>query len=119
MKRVKNEVEEYLARVKPEQRAALLDLRRMIRAAAREASEGLAWGMPAFRQRVWLVTYAAFKDHCSLFPMSSAVIRKRAAELKRFVTTKGTIHFTPDKPLPARLVARIVKDRIAETQKKR
>ncbi len=118
MNRTKNPVDEYLARVPAGQRAALEGLRRNIRAAAPEATEGMAWGMPAFRQRVWLVGYAAFKEHLSFFSMSAEVIRRNAAALKGFKTTKGTIHFTQDRPLPARLVARIVKARLAETQKK-
>jgi uncharacterized protein YdhG (YjbR/CyaY superfamily) len=108
-------VEEYLAAVPAPQRAALEKLRRTIRAAAPKATEGLAWGMPSFRLRVWLVCYAAFKDHCSFFPMSVAVMEQHARPLKPFSTTKGTIRFTPDKPLPAALVRSIVRARIAET----
>jgi uncharacterized protein YdhG (YjbR/CyaY superfamily) len=107
-------VDEYLALVPPRFRAALEKLRKNIRAAAPGATEGLAWGMPSFRLRVWLVCYAAFKDHCSFFPMSAEVVRKHAGLLKGFKTTKGTIHFTPEKPLPAALVRRMVKARIAE-----
>jgi len=107
-------VDEYLARVPPRFRAALEKLRRDIRAAAPGATEGLAWGMPSFRLRVWLVCYAAFKDHCSFFPMSAEVIRRHAGLLKGFRTTKGTIHFTPEKSLPATLVKRLVRARIAE-----
>ena len=107
-------VDEYLALVPPRFRAALEKLRKNIRAAAPRATEGLAWGMPSFRLRVWLVCYAAFKDHCSFFPMSAEVVRKHAGLLKGFKTTKGTIHFTPEKPLPAALVKRMVKARIAE-----
>lgn len=107
-------VDAYLAKVKPGFRSALQKLRKDIRAAAPAATEGLAWGMPSFRLRVWLVCYAAFKDHCSFFPMSVAVMEGHAAKLKGFTTTKGTIHFAPDKPLPAALVRSIVKARIAE-----
>ncbi len=108
-------VDAYIARVKPEYRAVMERLRGQTRAAAPDAEEGLAWGMPSVRQRVWLVCYAAFKDHCSFFPMSVAVMRSHAAKLKDYRTTKGTIHFTPDKPLPASLVRSIVKARIAES----
>jgi uncharacterized protein YdhG (YjbR/CyaY superfamily) len=107
-------VDEYLARVQPRFRAALEKLRKQIRAAVPEATEGLAWGMPSFRLRVWLVGYAAFKDHCSFFPMSANVVRKRARLLKGFKTTKGSIHFTPEKPLPASLVKTLVNARVAE-----
>ena len=109
-------VGEYLTRVPPRFRAALKKLRKDIRAAAPDATEGLAWGMPSFRLQVWLVCYAAFKDHCSFFPMSAEVVRKHAGLLKGFRTTKGTIHFTPEKPLPAALVKRLVRARIAEVE---
>ncbi|MBN2464862.1 DUF1801 domain-containing protein [candidate division WOR-3 bacterium] len=109
-------VDEYLARVQPRFRAALEKLRKQIRAVVPEATEGLAWGMPSFRLRVWLVCYAAFKDHCSFFPMSADVVRKYSRLLKGFKTTKGTIHFTPEKPLPASLVKTLVNARVAEVK---
>jgi uncharacterized protein YdhG (YjbR/CyaY superfamily) len=107
-------VDEYLARVQPGFRAALEKLRRQIRAAVPDATEDLAWGMPSFRLRKWLVGYAAFKDHCSFFPMSAEAVRKHAGLLKGFKTTKGSIHFTPEKPLPAAVVKTLVNARVAE-----
>jgi len=104
----------YLADVPEAARAALRKLRRDIKAAAPEAVELIAWGMPAFKQGRLLVGYAAFKDHCSLFPMSTAVMRRFADELSRYDTTKGTVHFPADKPLPAALVRKLVKARLAE-----
>lgn len=108
-------VEAYLAGLPEEPRAALEKLRRAIRAALPEATEGIAWQMPAFRAHGrWLVGYAAFRDHCSFFPMSARVIEDLAAELEPYTTTKGSIHFTLEKPLPAALVKKIVKARLAE-----
>lgn len=108
-------VEEYLAALAPEQRKALEQLRRTIRAAAPEATEALYYRMPAFRHHGGaLVAYAAFKDHCSLFPLSVRVIEAHAAELRDYRTSKGTIQFTPDRPLPAALVKRLVRARLAE-----
>ena len=104
----------YLAALPKDSRAALQRLRKDIRAAAPGATELIAWGMPAFKQARLLVGYAAFKEHCSLFPMSLAVMHKFATELKDFSTTKGSVHFTTLKPIPAALVRRIVKTRIAE-----
>jgi uncharacterized protein YdhG (YjbR/CyaY superfamily) len=104
----------YLAALPKDSRAALQKLRIDIRAATPDATELIAWGMPAFKQGRLLVGYAAFKDHCSFFPMSVAVMRRHAAELKKYVTTKGSIHFPVAKPLPATLVRRIVKARLAE-----
>ncbi len=110
-------VEEYLVGVPQEQRAALERLRETIRAAAPGATEAIAWQMPAFKDHGRaLVGYAAFKDHCSFFPMSVAVMEVFADELEPFRTSKGTIRFTPDRPLPKALIRKIVKARLAETQ---
>jgi uncharacterized protein YdhG (YjbR/CyaY superfamily) len=107
-------VDEYLARVPPRFRTALQQLRRTIKAAAPEAVEVMSYQMPAFRQNGMLVYYAAYKDHCSFFVGSYRVRRKFAAELKPFEAGKGTLHFTPDHPMPSNLVSRIVKARVAE-----
>lgn len=108
----------YLAALPKESRTALQKLRKDIKAAAPEAVELIAWGMPAFKQGKLLVGYAAFKDHCSFFPMSAEVTRRHAAELRKYETTKGTIHFSTSKPLPAALVRRLVRARIAEIEAK-
>ncbi len=112
-------VDEYLARVPPEFRATLQRLRRTIKAAAPDAEEVISYRMPAFRQNGMLVYFAAFADHCSLFVGSATVRRRFSTELKPFMTGKGTLQFTPDRPLPARLVARIVKARVAENTGRR
>jgi len=92
----------------------------MIRAAApAEATEGISYGMPAFRYKGALVGYAAFKQHCSFFPMSGAILDTMPDELKNYQTSKGTIQFPMDKPLPAALVKKIVKARIAENEAKK
>lgn len=112
-------VDEYLERVPPEFRATLQRLRRTIKAAAPDAEEVISYRMPAFRQNGMLVYFAAFADHCSLFVGSATVRRRFSTELKPFMTGKGTLQFTPDRPLPARLVARIVKARVAENTGRR
>ena len=109
-------VRDYLAAVPPDARAALTKLRRTIKAAAPKATETISYGMPAFKYMGTLVYYAAFKDHCSFFPASMTVMRRFAAELKGHDTSKGTIRFTADKPLPASLVARMVKARVTENE---
>ena len=108
-------VEDYLAALPDESRAALEKLRKTIRAAAPEATETISYQMPTFklRGRV-LVYYAAFKDHCSLFPASEAVMEALGKELKPYFSGKGTLRFTPDKPIPVALVKKIVKARIEE-----
>ena len=80
--------------------------------------EVISYGIPAFKHKKILVWYAAFSDHCSLFPTAS-VIKAFKKELKDFHTSKGTIHFPVDKPLPAALLKKMVKARIAEMEGKR
>lgn len=109
-------VDEYLANVPADMRRSLQRLRKTIRAAAPGAEEVISYQMPAFRYRGMLVYYAAFKDHCSFFVGSPAVRRKFAEELKPFAAGKGTVHFTPERPLPGPLVTRIVKARVAENE---
>jgi uncharacterized protein YdhG (YjbR/CyaY superfamily) len=108
-------VEGYLAALPEESRAALEKLRKTIKAAAPEATETISYQMPAFKDHGrFLVSYAAFKDHCSLFPASEAVLEALGEELKPYFSGKGTIRFTADKPLPSALVRKIVKVRIEE-----
>lgn len=110
------DIDDYLAGVPAEARAALEKLRRTIRAAAPAATEAISYGMPAFKHHGALVYFAAFKNHCSFFPASGRLIRAHARELAPYETSKGTIHFTPDKPLPAALVTKLVKARVRENE---
>ena len=105
-------VEEYLAALSPEQRAALERLRRTIKAVAPKAVEGISYQIPTFKlDGRMMVSYAAFSEHCSFFPGAGpAEVHQR--ELKPYQTSKGTIRFTPDKPLPVTLIKKIVKTRI-------
>ncbi|HEY6487897.1 MAG: DUF1801 domain-containing protein [Terracidiphilus sp.] len=110
-------VEEYLARIPEPAQSTLRTIRAMIRAAApKDATEGLSYGMPAFRHKGALVAYAAFKKHCSFFPMQASLIDAMQAELKAYRTAKGTLQFAVDKPLPAALVEKMVKVRVAENE---
>ena len=113
-------VEAYFAGLTGEARAALQELRETIATAMPEAEEGIAWSMPAFKLNGHgVVCYAAFKDHYSFFPMSSEVIDAHRDELGDLVTGKGTISFVYGRPLPGRLVKKIVKARVAEVAAKR
>jgi uncharacterized protein YdhG (YjbR/CyaY superfamily) len=108
-------VEDYLAALPEETRAALEKLRKTIKAAAPEATETISYQMPAFRNAGrMLVWYAAFKDHCSLFPASKAVIEAHGEALKPYLSGKGTLRFDADRPIPAALVKKIVRTRIEE-----
>jgi uncharacterized protein YdhG (YjbR/CyaY superfamily) len=112
-------VDEYLAGVPDDSRAALQKLRETIQEAAPEATETISYQMPTFKYRgKSLVGYGAFKNHCSLFPMSMHVIETHEKELQPYRASKGTIHFTPEAPLPAALVKAIVEARIAEIEAK-
>jgi uncharacterized protein YdhG (YjbR/CyaY superfamily) len=110
-------VEEYLSALPEEPRAALEKLRKTIKAAAPDATETISYQMPTFKLRGrFLVSYAAFKNHCSLFPASEAMLEAYGEELKPYFSGKGTIRFTTEKPLPAALVKKIVKMRIEENE---
>jgi uncharacterized protein YdhG (YjbR/CyaY superfamily) len=109
-------VEGYLAAEPAGARAALLKLRKTIQAAAPEATEDISYQVPTFKQNGGLVAYAAFPEHCSFFVMSTEVMRAHAAELDGYPVGKGSIRFSPDEPLPATLVKKLVKARIAENE---
>jgi len=105
-------IDEYLAGVKPDQRAALEELRRTIRAAAPKAEECISYGLPAFRlDGRSLVFFAAWANHCSFYPGSSATLKKFRGDLRGFQTSKGTVRFSPDKPLPHAVVKKLIKAR--------
>jgi uncharacterized protein YdhG (YjbR/CyaY superfamily) len=113
------EVVTYLAKLPKSQRIALGNLRKIIKGFVPVATEGFSYGMPAFKYFGHsLVGYDAFKEHCSLFPMSPKVQATFSRELKAFHTSKGTIQFPPDQPLPAGLVKRILKARIKEIEER-
>ena len=112
-------VEAYLAAVPEPARTTLEKLRATIRAAApKAATEAISYSIPSFQYKGGLVAYAAFKNHCSFFPMNASLIDALGEELKPYRTSKGTIQFAVDKPLPAALVEKIVKARVAENEAK-
>jgi uncharacterized protein YdhG (YjbR/CyaY superfamily) len=113
-------VDQYLARVPQPARGTLNKVRAAIRSVAPpDATETISYGIPMFKYKGPLVAFAAFSKHCSLFPTSMAVIKKFKNELKPFETSKGTIRFPQDKPLPTALVRKMVKARLAEKARKR
>ena len=112
-------VDEYLAGVPEPARSTLSKVRAAIRSAVPpEATETISYRIPAFKHNGVLVWYAAFSNHCSLFPTAS-VIEAFKNELKGFTISKGTIQFPTDKPLPAALVKKMVKARVAQNESKK
>ena len=107
-------IDEYLAAVRPDQRAALEKLRKTIRAAAPKATECISYRLAAFRQNGMLVAFGATANHCAFYLMSSTTVDAHKKDLEGYDTSKGTIRFQPDRPLPAPLVRKLVKARIAE-----
>ena len=109
-------VEEYLAELPDPQRAVVAELRRTVNAAAPDATESIAYQMPALRSHggQFLLSYAAFKNHYSLFPASDVVVAAIGDELTPYLAGKGTIRFPASRPIPLALVTRIVEVRVAE-----
>ncbi len=100
-------------------RSTLNKLRAAIRSAVPpEATETISYRIPAFKYKGILLWFAAFSNHCSLFP-TAAVVEAFKDELKGFSTSKGTIHFPTDKPLPIALVKKLVKARVAQVESKK
>lgn len=111
-------IDEYLAAVPDDQRAALERIRRQIQAIVPDATEAISHGLPAFKLRgravVW---FAAWKAHCSLYPLTDTFMAAHADELKGYRRTKGSVHFTPGAPLPPALVERLVFARLADLER--
>jgi uncharacterized protein YdhG (YjbR/CyaY superfamily) len=109
-------VDQYFASVPEPTRTTLNKMRAAIRSAVpKDSVEVISYGIPAFKQKRIFVWYAAFSNHCSLFP-TGAIIEKFKNELKTFSKSKGTIHFPTDKPLPTALIKKLVKARVAQAE---
>ncbi len=113
------DIDEYLAGVSEPARSTLNQLRSAIRSAVpAEAIETISYRIPAFRYQEVLVWFAAFSDHCSFFPTAS-IIAAFKKDLKAYPISKGTIQFPTDKPLPAGLIKKMVKARVAQVESKK
>jgi uncharacterized protein YdhG (YjbR/CyaY superfamily) len=112
-------VDEYVARAPKPARSALKKIRAAIRSTVPpDAIEIISYGIPAFKYGKVVAWYAAFSDHCSLFPTAS-VIESFKDELKGYSKSKGTIHFPLDKPIPTALVKKLVKAHVAQIERKK
>jgi uncharacterized protein YdhG (YjbR/CyaY superfamily) len=118
MARKPKTIDEYLATVNDDQRAALEKLRKTIKSAAPKAEECISYQLAAFRlDGRPLVAFGATASHCAFYPMSGSTVAAYKDELECYQTSKGTIRFQPSKPLPTALVKKLVKARIAEVGK--
>ena len=110
-------VDEYLANLPEPARSTLTHIRAVIKSVVpKETAEVISYRIPMFKYNGMLVGYAAFAKHCSLFPTGSGVIEMFAKELKGYKTSRGTIQFPSDKPLPDTLLKKIVKQRVKENR---
>jgi uncharacterized protein YdhG (YjbR/CyaY superfamily) len=107
--------DKYLKEASPDHRRVLKKLADQIRRAAPGLDESISYGIPTFKYRGKPLLYiAAHKQHCSLYPVTQAMLDACGDEVRSRQTGKGTIRFTADKPLPARLVAKLTKVRVKE-----
>ncbi len=117
MARKATTIDEYLSAVSGDKRAALQKLRETIRSIVPKAEECISYSMPAFRLDGSVVAgFAATTQGCSYYPFSGSTLATLAAELAAYSRTKSAVHFTPEKPLPAALVRKLLRARIAETR---
>jgi uncharacterized protein YdhG (YjbR/CyaY superfamily) len=108
-------VEKYLATLPPEQRTALQQLRRQVSRLVPDAVESISYGIPTFKLGDQaLLWYAGWKAHCSIYPLTDSFLAAHADALSGYRRTKGSLHFTPDAPLPERLLEELVRARLAD-----
>ena len=104
-------VQAYLDRLPADQRALLEHLREVVGRVAVDAEEAISYGMPAFeRGGKFFLSYAGWKRHCSIYPLTDAFLAAHPAELEGYGRTKGSLHFTPERPLPDALIEALVRD---------
>lgn len=113
------DVDAYLAALPEAQRSLLQHVREVIARVAPDAEEAISYGMPAFRRGGrFFLSYAAWKRHCSIYPLTDGFLAAHRAELEGFGRTKGSLHFTPERPLPDHLLEALVRDEVARAKSK-
>ena len=111
----RQEVDRYLAKVEEPKRSTLEHLRRTIRELLPDAEEVISYGLPGFRQDGKMIAgFAAFKNHLAYLPHSGSVLSALREELAGYTYTDGSLHFPIDKPLPKRLVKKLVSERLRQ-----
>ena len=116
MRKKPTTIDEYLASLKPDRRAALGKLRRMIRSVVPDAEECISYSMPAFRYNGHVIAgFLATAKGCSYFPFSGTTLSTLSSELARYSRTKSALHFDAERPLPLAIVRKLIKTRVAET----
>lgn len=109
------DVDAYLAKLPEDQRTALEAFRNQVVRLVPDAVETISYGMPAFKLHgTALLWFAGWKAHCSIYPLTDTFLDAHADELKGYRRTKGSVHFTPDAPLPDALVEELVLARVAD-----
>ncbi len=111
-------IDEYIDSAPKEVQAVLNEIRATIKAAAPEATERIAYGMPTFFLNGNLIHFAAHKNHIGFYPTPSG-IEKFKKELSKYEGAKGSVQFPLDKPMPLQLISKIVKFRVEENQQKK
>jgi uncharacterized protein YdhG (YjbR/CyaY superfamily) len=110
-------VDVYLATLPEEQRDLLQGLRERVAGLVPDAVELISYGMPAFKLNGrFLVSYAGWKAHCSIYPLTDSFLEAHPDELKGYERTKGSLHFTPGKPLPEPLLDELIRERVADLE---
>jgi uncharacterized protein YdhG (YjbR/CyaY superfamily) len=110
-------IDAYLATLPASQREALQRLRFQIARVVPDAVETISYGMPTFKlDGRFLVSFAGWKAHCSIYPLTDAFLKAHADELKGYERTKGSLHFIPEEPLPEPLLDNLVRDRVADLE---
>jgi len=110
-------VDAYLAALAEAQRELLQRLREQVQRLVPEAEETISYGMPAFRLGGrFLLSYAGWKRHCSLYPLTDSFRARHSAELEGFGSTKGSVHFTPEQPLPDETLEELIRARVGDLE---
>lgn len=109
-------VDDYISGFPTDVQALLQDVRNTIRKAAPEAVEKMSYGVVGYMQWGMLIFFGAFKNHCSLFAINKALIKKYEKDLKKLEIANTTIHFTPSNPFPKKLLATLVKERLEQNR---